>query len=86
MSPNQMKMLKELMEISFCLLDINLFLDTHPNDEKALRLHNTFALQYQELEKQYSIEYGPIKSTSLSKYPWEYINEPWPWEIDYPKC
>lgn len=86
MEHEQRKMLRELMEISFCLLDINLYLDTHPNDAKALMMHNDFAKQYQQLNYEYAIKYGPLQNTMLSKYPYEYVQSPWPWEIDYDGC
>lgn len=86
MDKRQYEKLIELMEISFCLLDINLFLDTHPNDQKALMLHNTWAKKYQELNYEYSSMYGPLQNTMLSKYPYEYVQSPWPWEIDYCGC
>lgn len=86
MDPKQLKMLEELMEIGFCLVETNLYLDTHPNDERALRLHNTFAGQYAELEAMYNASYGPLKATGMSPFPWRYIEDPWPWDIDYSGC
>lgn len=83
MDSSQMNMLKEIMEICFCLTDINLYLDTHPNDERAVALHNTFSKKYKELINMYSMKYGPLTNYDLSKYPWEYTNSPWPWEIEY---
>lgn len=86
MDANQLKLLEEIMEIGFSLVETNLYLDTHPQDERALRLHNTLASQYQELEFLYNSQYGPLKFTGMSQYPWRYIDEPWPWEIDYHGC
>ena len=86
MDSKQIKLLEELMEVGFCLLETALYLDTHPNDERALRLHNSFSLQYQELECLYNSQYGPLKNTGMSQYPWNYIEDPWPWEIEYHGC
>lgn len=86
MDNKQLKLLNELMELGFCLVETNLYLDTHPYDERALRLHNTLSGQYQELETLYTSQYGPMKYTGMSQYPWRYIEEPWPWEIDYHGC
>ncbi|SHH48908.1 spore coat protein JB [Caloranaerobacter azorensis DSM 13643] len=83
MDSKQLDMLKEIMEICFCLTDINLYLDTHPNDDRAVALHNTFSKKYKELTNMYSMKYGPLTNYDLSKYPWEYTKSPWPWEIEY---
>ncbi|RKD34201.1 spore coat protein CotJB [Thermohalobacter berrensis] len=86
MDCKQLALLKEIMEISFCLVETNLYLDTHPTDERALRIHNTFAKKYDELTNRYRMKYGPLMPTSMSKCPWQWIESPWPWEIDYSKC
>lgn len=86
MDSKQLKMLEQLMEISFSLLETSLYLDTHPTDERALRLHNTLSNEYQELELLYTSKYGPLKNTGMSQFPWRYIEEPWPWDIDYCGC
>lgn len=78
-----MDFLIELMEVSFMLVESALYLDTHPNDERALRLHNNASQRYTELENTYQARYGPLKNTGMSKYPWGYIDGPWPWEINF---
>lgn len=86
MDHNQLKLLQDLMEISFCLVDTNLYLDTHPTDEKALMLHNSLSKKYKDLSTAYSTKYGPLMYTGMSMCPWEYIKGPWPWDIEYEKC
>lgn len=83
MDNTQMDFLIELMEVSFILVETALYLDTHPNDEKALRLHNNASLRYNELVNMYESRFGPLKNTSMSKYPWGYIDGPWPWELNF---
>ena len=36
----------QLMAIHFSMIDLNLYLDTHPNDSNAIKM-------YQELQKEY---------------------------------
>lgn len=86
MDSRQLELLDEIMQISFGLVETNLYLDTHPADEKALMLHNTFSKQYRDLMKVYSREYGPLMYTGMSMCPWQYIDSPWPWDIEYKKC
>lgn len=79
----QMDMLKELMEVSFVLIETALYLNTHPNDERALRLHNKNSVIYDQLESMYRVKYGPLRNNDISGYPWAYINAPWPWEVNF---
>ena len=79
----QMNMLVELMEVSFVVLESALYLNTHPNDERALLHHNNWSQQYEQLEGIYVSNFGPLRNTDISRYPWAYINEPWPWEINF---
>ena len=79
----QMDSLVELMEISFVITETALYLNTHPNDERALRLHNTYSQRYSELKSMYQAKYGPLRNTEMSRYPWGYIDGPWPWEINF---
>ena len=79
----QQNMLIELMQVSFVLIETALYLNTHPNDERALRLHNNASQQNAMLEEMYQARYGPLKNTGMSRYPWAYINSPWPWEINF---
>lgn len=86
MDREQVCLLKEIMEISFVLDETSLYLDTHPNDERALRLHNNYAQKYSEIVSLYEAKYGPLQNHNMSQYPWAYINGPWPWEFDYRLC
>ncbi|NMA87145.1 MAG: spore coat protein CotJB [Tissierellia bacterium] len=83
MDREQKILLKEIMEISFVLVETSLYLNTHPDDQRALNLHNTYSQKYSELITQYESRYGLITNTGISGYPWNYINEPWPWEINF---
>ncbi|NMB27412.1 MAG: spore coat protein CotJB [Tissierellia bacterium] len=83
MDKEQMRLLKELMEVEFVVLETALYLNTHPNDERALRLHNTYSQKLSELESLYQARYGPLKNTGMSGCPWAYIDGPWPWEINF---
>ena len=83
MDREQKLLLKEIMEVGFVLVETALYLNSHPNDERAIRLHNTYSQKYSELESLYQGRFGPLKNTSMSGFPWGYINGPWPWEINF---
>ena len=73
------EMLEKIMSLEFSINDLALYLDTHPDDKKALCLHNRYCKECQELKDKYQKVYGPL----TINYPcnkWRWIEEPWPWE------
>lgn len=78
----QAELLTYIDALCFATIDLNLYLDNFPNDNRALELFN----QYRSLKEQYMVEYqskyGPISidSNALDAYPWSWNHEPWPWE------
>ena len=76
-------LLYQLLQYKFALIELNLYLDTNPNDKEAIELFN----QYQKIEKQmcnqYESMYGPLTldSNYLNNDNWVWNNSPWPWEV-----
>ncbi|TDX45307.1 spore coat protein CotJB [Orenia marismortui] len=83
MTREQLEMLKELMALDFYLVELSLFLNTHPNNRQALEDHNMIVREYKELKMDYVRRYGPLCTNCVSKYPWQYIETEWPWQINY---
>ena len=78
------RLLKDIQAYNFAVLETILYLDTHPEDQAVLRLHNELAAEYLSLVDQYQEKYAPIYAYFPdADYPWQWVNEPWPWEIDY---
>ena len=78
------RLLRDIQAYNFAVLETILYLDTHPTDQNVLDLHNQLAAEYNELVHKYQRQYGPIYSYYPdADYPWQWINEPWPWEIEY---
>ena len=70
---------KKIMEYKFAIIELTLYLDTHPNDNKALCMHNDYTRKCKELTDKYQKIYGPL----TIDYPcnkWRWIEMPWPWE------
>ena len=80
---NQKEMLKKLQEISFTLVELNLYLDTHPHCHRARELYNTYSQEQSALRAEYFEKYGPTMNFGVcpagDSFSW--INSPWPWEI-----
>ena len=47
------ELLMQIMQCGFILVDINLYLDTHPHDEQALLDFNCYAQQLAVLKQRY---------------------------------
>lgn len=78
---------KELMEqmrldlqaCDFAIEELALYLDTHPDDMRAVCMHNQHAKNYRKLSDEYQKVYGPLNIM----YPcnsWRWLEEPWPWQ------
>lgn len=79
----QSNMLDDLQNLQFAVLDIALYLDTHPNDPVALYHHNQYSSNLKELLSLYEMKFGPINlyNTDYGDT-WRYIEGPWPWDIE----
>lgn len=75
------EMMLEIMELSFAINDLNLYLDLCPDDEKMLAKFNDLVEKSCKLEMEYVRNYGALEvidNSSNKKFEW--ICSPWPWE------
>lgn len=73
------KMMKEIKCLNFAIIELSLYLNTHPDDKKALCLHREYTNQLEEVKDKYQKIFGPL----TIYYPcnkWRWLEEPWPWE------
>ncbi len=77
-------LLQQWQQYNFALIDLNLYLDTNPNDKKALTLYGEYLNTKKQLQDKYELKYGPIElsSNSVINGNWKWNNNPWPWEGD----
>lgn len=80
---HQFEFLKQLQEVDFVLVELNLYLDTHPGDINALKQYNWYAQERAKIAAAYEQQYGPLThfGHSLNQYPNGWDEGPWPWEI-----
>lgn len=76
-------LLSKIQELEFVAVDLNLYLDNHPQNKNAIADYNTVTRELTNLKKLYETQNGPLSNfgCSESQYPWQWVNEPWPWEI-----
>lgn len=77
------ELLGRLQELDFVLLELNLYLDTHPNDLQAIEQFNQLTRDRMQVAHHFQLLYGPLQNFghAYSKYPWEWSKAPWPWQV-----
>jgi spore coat protein JB len=81
--PDYYVLLQELQEVQFVLVELNLYLDTHPDDSEAIKQFNFYKQQRKEIAKKFEKKFGPLFNFGLStsRTPWQWIEQPWPWQV-----
>ena len=69
-----------VMTYAFAITDMNLYLDTHPEDRSALSFLKELIMEEEKAKKEYIMSYGPIDVCDTLGDKFEWINNPWPWE------
>lgn len=70
-------------EVSFVVYETLLYLDTHPDDQKAMDFFHKHNLLRNHALKEYARLYGPLTISDANEFEnqcWEWMNQPWPWE------
>lgn len=73
------ELLSEIQCHEFAINELALYLDTHPEDQRALYLHRKYCNELKPMKDMYQRVYGPL----TINYPcnkWRWLEEPWPWE------
>lgn len=75
--------MEQLQAVDFVLVELTLYLDTHPDDFEAINQFNQFARERKRLKKVIESNYGPLMQygNSYSGYPWDWNEGPWPWQL-----
>ena len=77
------QLMNTINEVSFAVDDIKLYLDTHPDDEKALDFFKEKSMIRNEALKAYAAQYGPLTidtGDDTCSRQWDWVMQPWPWE------
>ena len=73
--------LSELQVLGFALQEMALYLDTHRDDQEALKLYRAYQEIYHKGMMQYEAECGAMSHgmpSDRNRYSW--LDDPWPWE------
>ena len=76
-------LLQQINEVSFAVNDMLLYLDTHPEDERALRYFSDVSDRRSKLMSEYAEKYGPLTiddAAVSNETMWKWSQQPFPWE------
>lgn len=81
--PEFYTLMEQLQAVDFVLVELNLYLDTHPGDAEAINQFNHYATERKKLKKAVESIYGPLMhfGHSHSGTPWNWTDAPWPWQV-----
>lgn len=78
----QAELLTYLNMLDFACIDLDLYLDVFPEDQKMITLYNKLLKEKNNIMNKYEDNFGPLtlNSDTLENTPWTWIICPWPWE------
>ena len=72
----------ELMALDFVIDELELYLDTHPEDTEAFALYQNLLALRKEARERYIRLYGVINQCDqLGQDAYTWLKDPWPWEF-----
>jgi spore coat protein JB len=84
MHSEQLDLIKTLQALEFSAFDFNLYLDTHPSDQRALAEYSNLMREVRIAENTYNQKYGPLMAEdNVNQSGWRWAIDPWPWDIEY---
>lgn len=81
--PNNKKqqMLLNVQINEFVAHELNLYLDTHPDDQRMCKLYHEYIKKMRLAKKEYEDKFGPLEvQNSNCNMPFQWIEGPWPWQ------
>mgnify|MGYP003500743130 CR=1 FL=1 len=77
------RILEELQAVDFTLVELTLYLDTHPTDQNAIKQFNEFAEKRHQIRFKFESKFGPLQQygNSYSDAKWSWHSLPWPWQV-----
>jgi len=74
--------LGEIMGLGMAVMDLHLYLDTHPHDREATRIFGHYCQLLETSKRHYVAKFGPLAVADAvqdGQYVW--LDDPWPWDF-----
>lgn len=78
---NREELLNRIASYDFAIVELHLFLDTHPNNNAAAAKLDENIAKSNKLRKEFEDKYGPLNAMNKNADRWAWIANPWPWDI-----
>ena len=75
-------LLKRVQELSFAKVETELYLDTHPDCEKALAYYKSILEELDLAMTEYQNKYGPLFAEGVIGDRWTWVEGAWPWQLE----
>ncbi|WP_409300223.1 spore coat protein CotJB [Peribacillus sp. SCS-155] len=78
------QLMRQIQAVDFVLVELTLYLDTHPDDETALQQFNQYSIHSRQVKQVFESKYGPLMQFGVSGDPgpeWDWNKGPWPWQV-----
>ena len=75
-------LLKRVQALSFAKVETELYLDTHPDCEKALAYYKSILEELDLAMTEYQNKYGPLFAEGVIGDRWTWVEGKWPWQLD----
>jgi len=80
---SRQKLLKEISAVDFAIVDLNEYLDTHPDDKDAVAYIKQYITILRRLKEEFASLYGPLNMYDAGFNDcsdWKWARMPLPWE------
>ena len=74
------EMIDQIKCLDFTIIELGLYLDTHPDDKQMIELFNQYSRDAKTARDEFENKFGPLLVNSKEGFPWAWNNRPWPWE------
>ncbi len=82
MEAMEQALLDRIVEARFACVDLQLYLDTHPEDESAKADYICYAQKLQKLICRYEEQFGPLMNFGQSPTDQgSWVFQKWPWDL-----
>ena len=76
------ELLRKLQIYGFAATEAMMFLDTHPECKEAFAYYLEVNNTRKKLQDEFAQKYGPIRAEDEIWEEWNWIDSPWPWELE----
>ena len=78
------RLLKEIQQLNFMMVEAGLFLNNQKNCKEAKEAFSSYQKRHAKAKEEYESCYGPLTYEGVNAEcdGWSWIDGPWPWEVE----